>query len=348
MEEKLSEKSKILERLEETKIGRDILQNPPKVSVIIPAYNISEFISATLDSVFSQTFKDFEIIIVNDGSKDTLELEKILEDYADKIVYAKQKNLGASEARNAAICLSRGELIAFLDGDDLWFPNCLEKQVEFLEENDLDMVYCDAELFGDNFFKGNTYMETTPSNGEVNPVSLINATCNVITSGTMVTRKKLEEVNLFDTVSTRAQDFDLWFRFAKNGAKIDYQRNILIKYRVSSNSLSGSNVQRAERNISILNSIRDKYEFTPAEHKVWEHQLEFSQADVELEKGKLNLIKGNYDAAQKQIAKANLYYRKPKLSVLKFLLKISPELTLKLFKKFRPNDFSFISPAEKQ
>lgn len=347
MEEKLSEKTKVLERLEETKSGENVIKDSPKVSVIIPAYNISEFISDTLDSVLAQTFKNFEIIVVNDGSKDTVELEKVLENYADKIVYGRQKNLGASEARNAAICLSRGELIAFLDGDDLWFPNCLEKQVEFLEENHLDMVYCDAELFGDNFFKGNTYMETTPSSGEVNPISLINASCNVITSGTMVTRKILEKVNLFDTGLRRAQDFDLWFRLAKHGAKIVYQRNILAKYRESSNSLSGSYLQRVERSIGILNFIREKYELTPAEHKALERQLEFSQADVELEKRKLNLIKGDYDEARKQIGRANLYYRKPKLLLLKLLLQISPALTVKLLKKFRPKDFSFISPAEK-
>ncbi len=342
MEEKLSESSKVLERLEETRIGKDVLSDEPKISVIIPAYNISEFIAETLDSVFQQTYKNFEVIIVNDGSKDTEKLEKVLENYFDKIIYARQKNSGASEARNAAICLSRGELIAFLDGDDIWFPNCLEKQVEFIEENKLDMVYCDAELFGDNFFDGKTYMETTPSNGEVSPISLLNATCNVITSGTMVTRKILSEVNLFDTRSIRAQDFDLWFRIAKNGAKIGYQRDVLIKYRVSSKSLSGSNIQRAERNITILNLINNKYDFTPEEQKVWEHQLEFSEAEVELEKGKFELIEGNYSEAVKHIEKANKYYRKPKLIILKWLLKISPTLTLKLFKKFRPAEFSFI------
>jgi hypothetical protein len=162
----------------------------------------------------------------------------------------------------------------------------------------------------------------------------------------MVRRDKLAEVNLFDTRARRAQDFDLWFRFAKYDAKIAYQREVLIKYRVSSNSLSGSNVQRSEREVTILNFIHDKYEFTSEEQKVWENQIAFSSAEVELEKGKLNLIKGNYAEAQIQIAKANEYYRKPKLFVLKMLLKISPALTLKIFRKIRPNEFSFISLGE--
>lgn len=346
MEETFSERSNILERLEVTDIGKDVPIEEPKVSVIIPAYNISEFIVSTLDSVFEQTFRDFEVVIVNDGSADTKELEEVLSKYSDRIVYGRQKNAGASMARNAAICLSRGELIAFLDGDDFWFPDYLEKQVAFIEKSNLDMVYCDAELFGDNFYKGKTYMETTPSNGEVNPVSLINATCNVITSGTLLKREVLSKAGLFDPESIRAQDFDLWFRLSKHGAKIGYQRDILIKYRVSSNSLSGSNVKRAERNVTILELIRDKYELTTVEQNVLKNQLAFSEAEVDLEKSKVNLIQGDYVKALHQISKANSYYRKPKLYLLSLLLNISPKLTLKLFRKFRPHEFSFISQGK--
>lgn len=348
MEEKLSESAKVLDRLEETRIGKDVPVKDPTVSVIIPAFEISECIAETLDSVFAQTLQDFEVVVVNDGSKDTDLLEKNLEKYADRIIYGRQKNYGASLARNAAICLSRGKFIAFLDGDDLWLPNCLEKQIKTIEEKELDMIYCDAELFGDNFFNGQTYMETTPSNGEVNPISLIDTTCNVITSGTIVRRTILAEVNLFDSRSIRSQDFDLWFRIAKFGAKIGYQRDVLIKYRLSATSLSGSNVERAERNVTILEFIRNKYVLTAEENEVVRDQIEFSEAEVELEKGKYNLIRGNYSKAQGHFSKANAYYKKPKLLFLKLLLKVSPALTLKLFKKFRPAEYSFISPDQTQ
>ncbi|MGI8669214.1 MAG: glycosyltransferase family 2 protein [Aridibacter sp.] len=343
MDEKISDSLKVLERLKAKRIGKNVPSSSPKVSVIIPAFNISAFIADTLDSVLAQTFSDYEIIIVNDGSKDTEELEKKLENYYDEIIYGRQEAAGASEARNAAICLSRGDLIAFLDGDDIWLPNYLESQVKFLETNKLDMVYADAELIGDNFLRGKTYMETTPSEGEVNPISLLNASCNVITSGTIVKREKLIEVGLFDTESKRAQDFDLWFRFAKNGAKIGYQKKVLLKYRVSSMSLSGSNIQRAERNILILNLIKSKYDFTGEEQKVWENQMKFSEAEVELEKGKYHLKEGNYAESINHIRTANKYYRKPKLTLLSWLLKISPFTALKLFKKLRPAEFSFIT-----
>src|ERR1051326_8460176 len=102
----------------------------PIVSVIIPAYNAAAFIGETLDSVYAQTFKDFEVVVVNDGSPDTDELERALERYAAKLRYLKQDNQGAAAARNTGITAARGEFVAFLDADDMWLPAFLEKQLD--------------------------------------------------------------------------------------------------------------------------------------------------------------------------------------------------------------------------
>lgn len=342
-EEKYAECPQIKARLVELIKGKNTPENP-KVSVIIPAYNISSFVAQTLDSVFSQTYTDFEIILLNDGSKDTAELKKVLESFSDRIIYAEQPNLGASEARNAAICIAHGELLAFLDGDDIWLPEFLESQINYLEKNKLDMVYCDAELFGEEHFTGDHYMRTSPSNGAVTTASLISAECNVITSGTILKKKIVEEVHLFDTKLKRMQDFDLWFRVAGIGAKIGYQKKILIKYRVRLDSLSGSNVERAQRNLTALITIKEKYLLDELETEAWNKQWDISEAELELEKGKLSLTEGNFAEAEQHIVKANRYFRKPKLFLIIALLKISPKLTLSLFKKIRPSEFSFISP----
>ncbi len=346
MQEKLSDCSAILCRLREKKVGKYVPANSPRVSVVIPAYNMSPVISETLNSVFAQTYLDFEVILINDGSADTVELERVLETFFDRIIYGHQDNLGASKARNVGICLSRGEIIAFLDADDFWLPNYLKTQIEFIESSQFDMAYCDAELFGDVFAAGETYMEKSPSSGEVTPMSLITGDCNVITSGTILKRRLLSDYDLFDPESIRSQDFELWFRFARNGAKIGYQREVLLRYRVSTSSLSGTNVERAERNTEILGLILKKYEFTPAEKKVCENQMALFRAETELEKGKLCLVEKDFKRASEHIANANKYYRKPKLTLLKWLLRTSPGLTLKLFKTFRPAEFFFISPTD--
>ena len=346
MEERLSEKSKILDRLEMKEIGKNVPGEAPKVSIVIPAYNVSKLISETLDSIFSQTFKDFEVIVVCDGSVDHDELLIALTEYLDDIVYARQANSGTSKARNLAICLSRGEYIAFLDADDIWLPKKLETQIKFIENTNFDLVYCDAEFFGETYGKGN-FMEASPSTGEVTPVSLINAQCNVITSGTLLKREKLEEYGLFDSEGDSFEDFDLWFRLAKNGIKIGYRKDILLKYRLSSTSLSGSNVARAERNVTALEFVARKYELTREEQDVVDEQIAFAEAEVELEKGKFWLTRERFSKAKDHIAAANEYYKKPKLLLIEWMLRLFPSLTLKLFKRLRPNEFSFISNHQK-
>lgn len=344
-EEKYADRGQIKERIKNLRAGRQSVETP-KVSVIIPAFDIAPFVRETLDSVFAQTYNNFEVILVNDGSSDTAELLTALAPYFERIIYAEQENMGASRARNTAICLSKGEYLAFLDGDDIWLPDFLLAQVEFLEKNNLDMVYCDAELFGEPLYEGERYTRTSPSRGAVSTESLISAECNVITSGTMLKKHWLERVNLFDTELERMQDFDLWYRLAKNGASIGYQTEVLVKYRVRANSLSGTNVERSYRNIRALNVISEKYGLTESERTVWDAQMRVYEAEYELEQGKFSLTKGDFPEARAHIIRANKYFRKPKLFLLTTLLKISPELTLSLFKKYRPAEYSFIAPPK--
>ena len=114
----------------------------PLVSVIIPAYNVAKFIGEALNSAFAQSFKDYEVIVVNDGSPDTPELERTLAPYLPRIVYLKQENRGVSAARNAGINAARGSLIAFLDGDDVWLPHYLEVQVKRIQADpSIDVLY---------------------------------------------------------------------------------------------------------------------------------------------------------------------------------------------------------------
>lgn len=344
-EEKYADCPQIIKRVKKIRTGKQVIRTP-KVSVIIPAFDIAPYVKETLDSVFAQTYNNFEVILVNDGSKDVKELEIALGSYFDRIVYAEQENLGASQARNTAICLAQGEYLAFLDGDDIWLPDFLLSQVEFLEKNNLDMVYCDAELFGEQLFEGEKYTKTSPSRGPVTTESLISAECNVITSGTLLKKDWVVRLNMFDTELPRMQDFDLWYRLAKNGANIGYQTDVLVKYRVRLNSLSGTNVDRSFRNIRALTVINEKYGLNDREKSVWDKQMLVYEAEYELEQGKFSLTKGDFAEAQAHIARANKYFRKPKLFLIMTLLKISPRLTLRLFKKLRPAEYSFIAPQK--
>ena len=111
----------------------------PKVSVIIPAYNVAPYIAETLASVLAQTYRSWEAIVVNDGSTDTRELETALGPFRDRITYIVQENKGAGAARNAAMAVASGEWLAFVDGDDYWAPTYLERQLANLQERNLEM-----------------------------------------------------------------------------------------------------------------------------------------------------------------------------------------------------------------
>ena len=99
----------------------------PKVSVVIPTYNSSQFIVETLESVFAQTYKDYEIIVVDDGSTDNT--KEVLQPYTSRIKYIYKENGGPASARNVGIKSAQGEYIAFLDSDDRWLPEKLEKHI---------------------------------------------------------------------------------------------------------------------------------------------------------------------------------------------------------------------------
>lgn len=340
-EEKLVDCQSLRERVHTLRVGAKVVADP-RVSVIIPAYQISEFVAETLGSVFGQTYGSFEVIVVNDGSADTAELERQIEPFADRIVYAAQPNLGASQARNTACGLARGEWLAFLDGDDVWLPGHLESQVDFAEREGLDMAYCDALLFGERLFEGDSFMRTSPSNGEVTCASLISAACNVITSGTILKRELFERAGGFDPALPRMQDFDLWYRVARAGGRIGYQKRILIKYRVRIDSLSGSNVDRSRRNIRALEVIAEKYDLNAAEKLAWDAKMLEYKAEYELEKGKYFLTSGDFGEAREHIERANAYFKRPKLTIISHLIRISPRLARALFRKFRSGEYSFI------
>src|SRR5579871_5140104 len=118
-----------------------MVSQTPKVSVIIPVYNVTRYIGETLNSLRSQTFRDFETILVNDGCPDTENLEKALLPWRGEVLYLKSgKWASVSTSRNTGIQASRGEYIALLDGDDIWEPDYLKVQTSLLDANpDIDV-----------------------------------------------------------------------------------------------------------------------------------------------------------------------------------------------------------------
>lgn len=302
----------------------------PLVSVIIPAYQIASYIAETLDSVFAQTVTDFEVIIVNDGSPDTKELERALAPYRDRIHYVRQENRGAGAARNRGVQDARGEFVAFLDGDDLWLADYLEKQLSFAREGGYDLVYADALLFGESPVAGKTYMQTAPSEGPVTFVSLLRNDCNVITSGVVARRCALIEAGLFEESLRNAQDFEMWARMAKRGARLAYQRKVLLRYRCREGSLSGDEMNRLKREIRVYRHIAQTYDLTHAEKAELSRAMELQEAAVALADGKIRLLGERFDEARVSFERAHRVMGGWKLWAAVVMLRVAPRLLRRL------------------
>lgn len=301
-----------------------------RVSVIIPAYNVAGYIAETLNSVFAQTKAAFEVIVVNDGSPDTAELEEVLRPFRDRIVYLKQENRGLSGARNTGIGAATGDLIALLDGDDVWMPRYIEKQTQFLRSHpEYDLVYCNARFFGDSAYEGMHFMAVCPSRGEVTPAAIISRQCCVFVSVT-ARAEALREVG-FDESLLSCEDFDCWLRLTSSGRRIGYHRRVLVQSRKRDESLSADPMWMAEWHLKVLKKASAHWPKESNEASLLERAIAQKTAELAILRGKQALRTGDVNSAVVEFTEAKRYYGSFKMTVLIVLLRLAPGLMRWLF-----------------
>lgn len=211
----------------------DKIIDRPYVSVIMPAYNAALYIEEAIDSVISQSFSNWELIIINDGSTDTtadIIAKKTKED--SRIKCFNQQNKRQSKARNLGISRAVGTYIAFLDADDSVFPDRFSKQVAFLESNN-EIILCGS------WFKliNSDRVIQLPEKHEDVKLALLQGNC-FANSSVMVRKRILDELPLiFDNSKEPAEDYDLWSRLIFKG-KLHNIQEVLLSYRTHANQLS--------------------------------------------------------------------------------------------------------------
>ena len=308
--------------------GAEVKQ-APAVSIIIPAYNTASLISEALDSVFAQTYRDFEALVVNDGSPDTEALERVLAPYLGRIIYIKQNNRRAAGARNTGIRQARGEYLAFLDSDEMWLPEFLASQMKLFEEApSLDMAYTDA-LFPPDCGRpaGETWMWGCPSKGPCTFESLVKEDCHIPVSSVVARKRVIVEAGLFDETLRCIDDCDMWLRVAYHGAKISYQAVPLVYSRPDRpGSLSQNTINAGKALVQIFTKL-DQAPMAPSTHAAVKERLALEQALLQLTQAKLDLASGNFAEASEFFRRANSYFRSPKLRLVLAGLKVAPRLT---------------------
>lgn len=239
-----------------------------KVSVIIPAYNSAKYICSAIDSVLQQSYKDIEIIVVDDGSTDNT--KEVLKNYASGIKYIYQENGGPAKARNTGIKNAIGEYIAFLDSDDLWAESKLELQIHFMENNpNVGLVFSDMINFHDDTKHEAIYLSYTNHHDNFKARHLIISDCfikllgtNFIPTPSVVVRKKcFDSSGLFNEELTVAEDVDMWLRIALS-FEIGYISQPFVKRRLHGQNLT-SNIEPFLRQSIVLlrNLSKDRYCF---------------------------------------------------------------------------------------
>jgi glycosyltransferase involved in cell wall biosynthesis len=208
-----------------------------KVSIIVPTYNRAHLVTETINSILAQTFKDFELIVVDNESTDNT--EEVIKSYTDgRIKYFRHQNNGlVAVNRNYGISKANGEYIAFCDDDDLWMPEKLERQVKLLDLNkELGLVYSDSYIMDEN---GNLERYTLLSSSKLfrgNVFDKLFQSDFIPMLTVMIRREALSKVGTFDPKYIIAQDYDLWLRIAEH-YPIDFTEEPLAKYRIHGGSV---------------------------------------------------------------------------------------------------------------
>jgi glycosyltransferase involved in cell wall biosynthesis len=306
--------------------------NPaPKVSVIIPSYKTAHLIARCLDTVMAQTFQDFEAIVVNDGSPDTAELEKVLQPYMDRIVYIKQENKRCAGARNTAIRQARGEFLAFLDSDDTWYPEHLASQMrQFADDPSLDLVYCNSLLVGDPT-REMPFMERCPSNGPATFGSLVVERCQIPISTVVVRKQAIVKAGGFDEKLLRCDDYDMWVRTAFHGAKIGYTRKLSVHMSIGRpGSMSQEKSKMVHAYWDILEKFKRTLPLNDADRELLDKRIGEIRTRYLVEQGKCSLDERQFDKARELFTEANRDLRAPRLNLVLLGLRIAPNLTSKL------------------
>ena len=215
-------------------------------SIIIPAYNASKHITETIRSVLNQTYPNWELIIIDDGSSDnTLEIIHDLSKSEPRIKYVTKKNSGVSDTRNMGISLAKGEFISFLDADDIWHDTNLEEKIRFIIKHNIDAAYSKCEKIDSNSKSLNTIL-TGSDTPLLNDILFLKGNYITAPSGIVLKKNVLDAIDGFDINLSNNADQDLWIRILSNNFKIKLISEVLWQYRVHAYNMS-SNIALLEK-----------------------------------------------------------------------------------------------------
>ena len=252
----------------------------PRVSIIMPAFNAEAHLAEALASIVAQTYRDWEVVVGDDGSTDRT--PDIAAQFGTRVKVARSEaNRGPSAARNLAISHSSGELLAFLDSDDYWLPNYLEHQVGLYDTRradgtDVGIVACNARILGPDGFLPGTYGEHVYAGGDVTVTRLLRS--NPIFASAISPRRVVDQAGGFCADLRGTEDHDLWLRIVELGHTVILSRTPVAVYRIRGQSLSADPGPMAVGSQAVLRRALDRGNLTARERRIAQRELRLQHA----------------------------------------------------------------------
>ncbi|MBW7990851.1 MAG: glycosyltransferase [Planctomycetes bacterium] len=274
----------------------------PLVSVIMPAYNATEHIAETIESVLIQNYRNFELIVVDDGSTDNT--RNIITSFKnDKIKYFYKDNGGPSGARNLALSKTMGQYIIPLDADDMITPDFIAKHLqEFEKHPEADLVYCDDYLIDENSNPIRVIKRPEYINTKLLIRDLFHNGFPIVPFRTCFRRSVLDKIGLFDEELLVGEDYDMIRRFVRHGLKMHHLQNALYLRRMTSDSLSRNySAQKAKCHFEVIRRFTDTFTYDELFPDVAWDQIEPGIKQLHAK----CLTAGNYLALGQEYIKSN-------------------------------------------
>jgi glycosyltransferase involved in cell wall biosynthesis len=308
------------------------------VSVIVPSYKTAGFIGETLDSIFAQTYSNYEVIVVNDGSPDTPALEKVLANYSGRIRYLHQQNHGSGSARNLGMRNACGEFLAFVDSDDLWMPNFLAEQLRYLLENPaVDMVCADCVFFGKGDLDGKSWQSLDPIEPPVTLEKLLPTHGGAFLSFALLRTEIALAVGFFEEELRVCEDYNYWLRLLYCGGELAYSAKILGKRRIHPESLTYDASVVLPHAIVALEKFVAMLDPSGRQAAMVRREISRARSQLKLKEGRRNLDLRDYQGARESFAAANAAVSSIKLRATLLGLNWLPQWTRWAVSKWKRN-----------
>ena len=316
----------------------------PAVSIIMPAYNVEPYIGDAIRSALAQTYTDFELIVVDDGSKDgTAVVAKALAREDSRIHVVQQANRGLAGARNSALRAARGEFFALLDSDDLWEPEFLAEQLAILAARpDVDIVTGNGWCLGGA--KHGQLALPFPDPRPVPDLATIIGDERAVFIMSVVRRRVNTTIGSFDESTRSNEDYDFWLRAAVGGFTFARNDRPLGHYRIRTDSLSASDVRMLGGILKVYGKLRPAIVHLPTEMAILERQINRFERELLTAEARLALELADFEAAREHLGALHALRGGAALGVASFLARWAPNM-LKRAWRFKRGRAPHVSPG---